>query len=412
MKKVADDSIGPAAEARVPDAAPAPSLRRDNAYRLLEAAWSRGPLTASDLMELTGLTRATVLGLCKDLEGAGWLRPAGDSRAAGVSAKGRPALRYTFNPGRAHVVGVDAGQHTMTAVLADLRGAEVRRRRCHPAPEATGAERRRMLAGLVDGLLAEAGFDDGDVAAIALGVPAPVDAEGRSPSDTLDNFWSRMNADLVTVFADRPWHAMADNDANLAAVAEASAGAHAGVRSYATLLSGERFGAGVVIDGHLLRGRRGGVGEMRVLELVTGVGHPHGMTYRARQEVVRAHADGRLAASSLASLPFDGVRAEHVFAAAREGDELAAAIVDELAQTLAQVAMLLSGLLDLERIIVAGAVAASALPVLERVRELMGHESTMSWAELVASELGEDVVLRGAVESAIALVRASALDPV
>ncbi|WP_375141852.1 ROK family protein [Zhihengliuella sp.] len=402
----AADLSGPSASA---PASAAPSPRTENARRLLEAAWSRGPLTASDLMALTGLTRATVLGLCKDLERAGWLKQASDSRAAGVTAKGRPALRYSFNPASTHVVGVDAGQHTMTAVLADLRGAEVHRCRCSPDPEASGAVRRRKLEQLVEDLLADAGLGDDDVSAVTLGVPAPVDAEGRSPSDVLDNFWPRMNPDLVTVFAERPWQTIADNDANLAAVAESSVGVNAGVRTYATLLSGERFGAGIVIDGHLLRGRRGGVGEMRVLDLVTGVGHPHGMTYRARQEVARAGADGRLAGSSLAALPSDGVRAEHVFAAAREGDALAASIVEELAQTLAQVAMLLSGLLDLDRIIVAGAVAASAQPVLERAREIMGHESTMSWAELVASDLGEDVVLRGAVESAVRLVRASAL---
>lgn len=295
----------------------------------------------------------------------------------------------------------------MTAAVADLAGTELARLRRAADPEASGAERRAELESLVLDVLANADVDPERVSALVVGVPAPVDAAGESPNDELDNFWSRMNPGFVDVFADRDWDVVVDNDANLAALAEHASGTDAGVRAYATLLSGERFGSGVVIDGQLLRGPRGAVGELRVLDLVGGVDSALGLAHQARVELVRAADEGRLV-GMLAACPSGEPEARQVFAAAEEGDPLALEIVDVLARRLAPVAMLLSGMLDLERIIIAGAIAPAIAPVLKRTRELMGRGSTLSWADLVASEHGDGVVLLGAVQSAITLVRAGA----
>ncbi|GHD09927.1 ROK family transcriptional regulator [Zhihengliuella salsuginis] len=407
------DAAGPAAERAAPGRGSAPaelSPRTVNARRVLEAAWDGEALTASDIMERTGLTRATVLSVCRDLVTAGWLREVADARAAGLYAKGRPALRYGFVHGSRLVVGVDAGQHSLVASVADLHGNQLGRVKRASDPAATAERRRTDLRDLVGAAIAEAGVDRDAVAAVVIGAPAPVDRDGRSPSDAADNFWPRMNPDFVTVFADEPWDVVVDNDANLAAIAEAAAGADDGVRAFATLLSGERFGAGIVVDGMLLRGSHGGVGEMRVLDMVSGVEHPHGLAQRARAAIREAPAD-RLARSALGNLGRAEIEAHHVFAAARCGDPFAREIVDGLAERLAPVVMLLSGLLDLDRIIIAGAVAESVEPVLQRTREIVNQDATLSKAELVASRHGNDVVLRGAVEAAIGLVRAGAMRP-
>lgn len=358
-------------------------------------------------MERTNLTRATVLSVCKELVAAGWLQEDGDARKAGTYARGRPALRYRFTPDSRLIVGVDAGQHSFKAYVANLHGRVLGRARRRQDPASSGAERRAELAAVVDEALADGDVAAEAIAAVVIGAPAPVDADGNSPSDAAENFWPRMNPDFGTVFADRGWQVLVDNDANLAALAEGAAG-EAG-NAYATLLSGERFGVGIVVDGRLLRGTRGGVGEMRVLDMVSGVGDPHGLAHWARQEIRAAAQDGRLAGSALGNLELEEIEAHHVFAAARCGDALAGGVVEALAERLAPVVMLLSGLLDLDRIIVAGAVAESVEPVLQRTRRLMEQDVTMSHAELVASTLGNGVVLCGALEAAIAMVRSGPL---
>ncbi len=384
------------------------SPRTLNARRLLTFAWPGQPLTATEFMEGTGLTRATVLSVCRDLAAAGWFEEVADARAAGNYAKGRPALRYVFRPDAAYVIACDADEDDFTVVVTDLHGVELVRIHRNIGATRTADTRRQLLLDLVDEALSLADVAPERVSAIVIAVPAPVDPDGESPADEDENYWNKVNPGFISLFDGRGWEVLVDNDANLAALCEAAEGAGVGVRSFATLLSAERFGAGIVVDGRLLRGKHGGVGEMRVLDMVVGVEAPHGLLRRVRWEI-RQLADAGELAGELAALPPAERGAEAVFSAAERGDATALRIVDALAGRLAPVVQLLSGLLDLDRIIVAGSIAASAEPVLRRTREIMGKGSLLGWADLVASTHGSDVVLRGAVSSAIALVRERAL---
>ncbi|MGW9114250.1 ROK family protein [Microbacterium sp. NPDC055683] len=385
-------------------------LRRMNSGALMRFALGAGEFTAAEAMGATALTRSTVLGVCDDLVAAGWLDEVEDSRAAGLTSKGRPARRYRLRDDAGVVAGVDAGENRFTVVVADLRGgvlAEARgdapavdRRKGVAAvrSRAAAAVERRALAGrLLDEALAQAGADRADVLVVVVGVPAPVDAEGRSPAGDRD-FWKTMNPDFADLL---PGVAVVENDANLAAVAEQSLGGQAHVANVATLLSGERLGAGVIVDGRLLRGARGGAGEMRFLDIVEGAGTPDGVGALARTWAREAVAAGR--ATALAARP--DATAQDVFRAAEEGDALALEILDRLGERIARVALVLASLLDIERVVVAGAIADAVEPVLRRARVVLAEDFYPPVPELVASALGRDVVVRGAVESARAHLR-------
>ncbi|MFB9650356.1 ROK family protein [Curtobacterium pusillum] len=179
-----------------------------------------------------------------------------------------------------------------------------------------------------------------------------------------------------------------------------------GETSFAALLSGERFGAGLVVDGVLLRGTHGGAGEMRVLDLVEGVGSSDGIGATARRLVLEAVAAGEVPADG--PLPLDADAAA-VFAAARAGDRVALAIVDRLGDRLARVCVLLASLLDIDRVVVAGAIARPAAAVIDRARALLGDWNFDPVPEIVASSLGADVVVIGAVAHAVDAVRGDPL---
>lgn len=389
-------------------------MRRLNAQRVLDHVWSGQPVTASELMRETGLTRATVLALCRELAEQGWLRVLEDSRRAGTYTKGRPALRYAFRRDACHVIGVDAGQHRISASVADLSGREVGHgeRSVEPGrfdPEQqTGQERRREILTAIDSALDDAGLTPDDVGAVVLGVPAPVDAEGRSPVG-LNSFWERTNPDLVSLGADRGWDCVVENDANLAALAELHTGTVDERSSFAALLAGERFGAGLVLGGNLLRQPRGGAGEMGMLELVDGVESPEALGYWARRHAREALASGRAGASALAAVGEDAVQAEHVFTAARDGDAVALQIVDRLADRLARICVVLVGLLDLDRIVLSGAVAPSLSQVVALARTKFSEYLYAPWFDITVSPLGADAVRVGAVRCAMEQVHARAL---
>jgi predicted NBD/HSP70 family sugar kinase len=370
-----------------------PPPRGTSAETLLAYAFDSSAFTATEAIDATGLTRSTVLGAAEELVRLGWLRELDDARAAGEYRMGRPARRYALDTIAGVVVGVDAGQHRVTAFVADLRGTVLGR--AEGALGESGLDvpvRLGVLADTVAAALASADVDRERVLVTVVGIPA-----GASPDD--GGFWVRMNPGFADAVPGG--RVLVENDANLAALAERPS---SGDASFAALLSGERFGAGLVVDGVLLRGAHGGAGEMRVLELVEGVGSSDGIGAVARTFVADAVAAGHIPAD--AALAAD---AALVFEAAGSGDPVARTIVDRLGDRLARVCILLASLLDIDRVVVAGAIAQPAVAVIDRARDLLAEGHFDPVPELVASSLGADVVVIGAVAHAVDAVRADPL---
>ncbi|WP_079595322.1 ROK family transcriptional regulator [Arthrobacter sp. P2b] len=377
-------------------------LRQINSDALLRFALQEQVFTAGEAMAVTGLTRATVLGVCHALVDAGWLEEVDDSAAAARTNKGRPARRYQLREAAGVVVGLDAGESYFTTIVADLRGRELGLRRQNVDSKMLGRSGRCAAARELIGLaLHDSGHEADDVLLTVVGVPAPIDAHGTSPEG---EFWHLMNSGFASHLHGK---VVVENDANLAAIAER---AHKPSANLATLLTGERFGAGLIVDGRLLRGPRGGAGEMRFLDTITAgkfvpdEGSTDGFGALARKWArSRIHSHG--GQSTLRHIPEGEINAEDVFQAAREGDPFAGDIIARLGARLARIAVVLSSLLDIERVIIAGGISRAIEPVLEQARCLLPADSGVPLPDLVASTFGAEVVVKGAIESALTQVR-------
>ncbi|MEJ3651680.1 ROK family protein [Actinomycetes bacterium KLBMP 9759] len=382
------------------------TARDANARVVLDHLWdSAGPITGTDLMVATGLSRATVHDVCEELIDLGWAREAENQRVHGDYRKGRPARRYAFDLDAGAVIGLDAGEHRIRARLTDLHGTVLathsRSAACTlPSPEL----RLDIITETVRQVVEQAGAPR--VLATVVGVPAPVDSDGSISFDG-HWYWELVNPDVAghlgTTFG---WPAIVDNDANLAALGEGWRGHGKGLRHHVTLLAGERLGAGVVHDGQVLRGARGGAGEMHYLALVEGVGAPVGIGGLAREWAREALADP--AARTLLRA-VDPVEAAEVFAAAAAGDRLATAVIERIGVRMAKVVATLASIVDTELVVIAGRVAESAQPVVDRIVRDLPRYLAPPFPQVRTSELGGDVVAIGAVKRALDHVRAGAL---
>lgn len=362
----------------------------------LAAAFAGDALTADDLIRATGGTRATVLAVADELVHRGWLHEL--PRATAGARGGRPARRFALDAARSTVVGVDAGAHRMLAIAADLRGVELARATIDVSVDASLEERRDALAAVVAD--ARAGLPE--VGAMCVGVPAPVAADGRSPAGDSD-FWARMNVGGTRIDALAPVVEI-ENDANLAATAEGALGSGVGVDSYAALLVGERFGAGLVVDGRGLRGHGGMAGELGFLDYVDGVGSSDGLGLVASTLAAEAVAAG--SAPLLRGRPaLDGAA---ILAAAAAGDAVALAIVDALGERLARIAMVLADAVGVRLVIVSGDVPEHAERVLDTAERSLARIAIGHAPRLALSTLGRDAVALGACRRAIDAVRRSA----
>ena len=368
---------------------------------ILEFAWAAGEFTATEAMASTSLTRSTAIDGIDTLVDAGVLRELPNARVAGSYRAGRPARRFVLASDLGVVIGVDAGDTHLAVTVAELQDHTRVHHRVDLDPTQSADERRATILGQMDLALAEADVTREAVLAICIGVAAPVNRAGISPPHP-EGFWERTNPGLAEVLAD--WAPVVEikNDAQLAAIAEGSAGAAIGCRDYVALLASERFGGGVVVDGHVLHGAHGGVGEGVVFDHIIGVGSAFGLRYALQDQVRAAMESGEISSESVIGrlAGEDRIDPRAVLTAASAGDADALLATSRVGATLARVVGVLGSMYDPARVIVCGAVAESIAPVLDAAREVLPAQLHLPAPEILASTLGAEVVSIGAVATA------------
>lgn len=393
----------------MPQAAATPQfLRRVNARTVLGIVRGLDAATGTDLMDRTGLTRASVIAICEDLIRRGWIReleaPQRVPGPPGTLRKGRPARRFELNQDAGYVLGLDIGAATATAAVADLRGTVVAR--CSEAFRAADIPAQERIA-VVDRAclraLALAGTDPASVLAAGAGIAAPVDRAGNVL--VTQPFWSLFDVGLRSAFKElHGWTVLLENDANLAALGERWRGSGAGVDDLVVLLAGERLGAGVMESGRLLHGRGGAAGEMGYLEMLEGVGSTDGIASLARQwsAAGAGPAGGESQHGGAAG-------ARRVFEDAAAGDAAALQILDRISERMARVIASIASLINPEQVVIGGAVAESAGALLPRIAALLpGFTATPP--RVTVSPLGDGIVTMGAIRHALDYVEENALE--
>jgi len=99
-----------------------PTSRDYNKASVLDAVLSRAPLTRSTLIELTGLSKATVSRAVEELRADGFVV---DGGVDAVGGRGRRSTYLDVPDTAGHVVGVSFGAQTTGVLVTDLRGREV-----------------------------------------------------------------------------------------------------------------------------------------------------------------------------------------------------------------------------------------------------------------------------------------------
>lgn len=384
-------------------------VRRVNASALLKATRGTGIMTGTDLMAVTGLSRATVISICDELVELGWLQELGNQRDAGDYVKGRPARRFIFNDRAAFVLGFDIGAQKITAVVSDVSGTVL----CKVAApframEVPAGERARVLDRLAEEALRQAEVLPERVLAVSVGVAAPVSRDGEVL--TTQDFWKTFDV-RKAISARHGWHVLIENDANLAALAERWRGTAQGIDNLVVMLASDRLGSGVLESGRLLYGQQGGFGELGFLNHVEGVGDTLGIANTA-QQWGREHLESGGAATKLSDLcggnPAN-LTSEMMFTAAADGDRVAKRILDRVALRMARVIGSVSIMVNPELVVIAGAVAESARAIVPAIEGYLA-EFTSAPPRVEASTLGDAIVSIGAVRRALDYVEEHALD--
>jgi predicted NBD/HSP70 family sugar kinase len=145
-----------------------PTTRDYNKASVLDVVLAQAPLTRNKLIELTGLSKATVSRAVEELRADGFVVDRGVDAIAG---RGRPSTYLDVPGSTGHVVGVSFGAQTTGVLAADLRGREVQHVIVPTAGNDDVGKAAGWLAGLIAGACQSA---EGPLRQVVVAVPGRV----------------------------------------------------------------------------------------------------------------------------------------------------------------------------------------------------------------------------------------------
>lgn len=232
------------------------SLRAANRARVLSALTDIGPMTQVEIAEYTGLSRASISNIVKDLHAGEkvtldpWVR------------NGRRAIRVTpiKATGKVAAIAIDERQlfFSLTTEPTELGNVTRLPLPSNHAPDDVLAR----CALLVSEHLDNRGLGRKDLASVAVSIAAPVDlTTGTVASTAILPRWAGVQPAAELEHAlDVP--GIVDNDAHLAALGEMKHGALVGAEHAVYVQYSYSVGAALILGGSLYKGPSGFAGEL------------------------------------------------------------------------------------------------------------------------------------------------------
>lgn len=367
------------------------SLRLANRRLVTRTVREWGPLSQAEIARRTGLSRATVSNIVRELTRESLLVVTrGDRRSQSVSfaSSGRLAVGMDF--GHSHL-RVAVGNLARDVLVEEAVPLDV---------DASAADGLARAATLMGDLLKAVDADRPDVVGIGLGVPGPVDAAtGTLGSSTILPGWVGIDAaaEALRRFG-RPIHL--DNDANLGTLAELTWGAARGFSDAAYIKLGSGVGAGIVIDGRIYHGPGGTAGEIGHIML-----DENGAICRCgNRGCLETYVGGRYLADLLRPAHGDGLSTARIVDLALAGDAPCRRVITDAGRHLGVAVASLCNLLNPRLIVVGGDLARVGDVLLDEVVTAMRRfaiPSAAMMASVVPGVLGERAEVLGALALAL-----------
>lgn len=373
------------------------ALRGANRARVLEHLRKAGPTNQSDLARATGLSRATVLNIVRELTEGGLVTVAEGDRA------GRRTVEVSFNRRAGLVVGIDFGQRHLRIAVADLAHRVLAESHEKLALGHNASDDLKLVARMVDKLLADAGASRDEVLAAGMGLPAPVEpATGEVGLPSILPGWIGVPAaQAVSEVLGVP--VTVDNDANLGAMAELTFGAAVGCTDVVYIKASTGIGAGMVLGGNLYRGAAGTAGE---------VGH---VTIDESGPLCRCGNRGCLESYAGSTALVEMLRTSHgpdvtpqqLIDLALAGDVGARRVLTDAGRHIGIAVANLCNLVAPQLVVIGGELAQSGALLLDPIRAMVQRRSVPTAAhaaQIVTSALGDRAEVLGGIATALLAV--------
>jgi glucokinase len=309
------------------------------------------------------------------------------------------------------IVGVDLGGTTTKLAFINRNGEIVHKWEIPTDNSNEGQNITLNIANAIDQKLTELNEDKSKLAGVGMGAPGPVDYDTGVILNVVnlgwkDNFPLQASLESLTGLP-----AVIENDANCAALGEMWNGAGKGAKDLVCVTLGTGVGGGVIANGNIVQGINGAAGEIGHITSIPFGGSPcncgksgcletiasaTGIVRLAVIELSKAEAKGELADLFTSN---GRVTAKDVFDCARNGDDLAKKILDEVAFHLGFALANIANTLNPEKIVLGGGVSRAGDILVNAVKvnfSLFAFSSVRESTNLTLATLGNDAGVIGA----------------
>lgn len=355
--------------------------------RMLDLLRSQGTLSRVELAKLSGLTSATITNTVRRLTEDGLVKEVGRDQ----QRRGQPRRLIELNSDAWYAVGVQMDEITTTLVIIDFAGNQVANARVDGSGSRSPEAAIPVLADHIETLLRTSGVPRDKVIGVGLATHGPQDREqGMVLLAYPSRHWIRYR--LTPDLSERLGLPVSlENDATAAAIGEQWAG-QLPTDTFGLIYMAAGLGGGVVVDGHVYRGRTSNAVEIGHISLLEG-SIPCVCGNRGCTE---AQASPRTVVASALSNPelaqaigIEGheddtlIEFERIAVAWRAGNLEATAILEQSARWVGRAAVTLVNLFDLDTVVLAGPAFTTAGPV---YKEFVEDELTRHALSRVLSE--------------------------
>ena len=298
--------------------------------------------------------------------------------------------------------GADVGGTTVKLGLFDVEGHVLDKWEIPTHTENEGAAILPDVAASIKAKVEERGLAMEEIAGIGMGVPGPVNAAGTVPHTANLGWGYKEVSRELTELTGLP--SKIGNDANVAALGEMWMGGAKGHKDVLMLTLGTGVGGGIIIDGKILTGAHGAGGEVGHIHVednendCCGCGKKGCLEQYASATGIVRIAKKVLEENDAASVLREGeVSAKAVFDALKEGDALAAVIVERFGKYLGTACAVMATVLDPEVIVIGGGVSKAGKILLDSIRKNYTDRAYKSArdTEFVLATLGNDAGIYG-----------------
>ncbi|WP_163542027.1 ROK family protein [Occultella kanbiaonis] len=368
--------------------------------RVFGEIWHHGPVSRSELVTLTGLTKSTVFDVTEDLQREGMVMETG-LRSSG-SQGGRRATLLQADPDAVRVAGVHLGGTNTSVAITDTFG-HVLDSRTRPTVRRRPDESLNRVAEMI----AELSADHGQPSAVGVAVPGLIDRDTGMCLAAPNLGWRDVPvAERIESLVGA--RTIALNTVQAMAVAEMAQLRLDERMTLAMLYVGTGVGSAIITDGNLLRGARGLAGELGHLQ-VRDPDHEEAVLCSCGrmgclESLVGAAAIVRRATRRGIAVQGRRLTPELVGELAAGGDALARGLINDIATEMGEAAASLVQMSNPDAFVLAGSVASMGDLVMDPLRETVGRRAQpelRDGLEVRRSLLDNQGKLRGAITLAL-----------